>query len=282
MTAPVMETTVGKTPSAPQFLWLDLTRQCQLACSHCHNGSGPDGTHGTMTADDWTRVLDECAAAGVPHVQFTGGEVTMHPDAPTLIEHALTLGLKVEVYSNMVHLNDTWWSLLRREGVSLATSYYGEEGPHNAVTGRPSHARTRANIVRAMEYGIPLRVSVIVSDPSDTGDKVKRDLQALGVWDVRVDHVRARGGRTEAVHGRPVRAVRERARVHRPERSGLAVRLLDLDARRQRPGHAPDSYPRRPRLGTSQRDDPTRTTPRHLPRLRPQQPVRPRQPEKAL
>ncbi|WP_220140453.1 radical SAM protein [Streptomyces sp. KM273126] len=104
MSAPVIAPTVEKTPGTPQFLWLDLTRQCQLKCSHCHNGSGPDGTHGTMTADDWTRVLDESAAAGIPHVQFTGGEVTMHPDAPTLIEHALTLGLKVEVYSNLVHV----------------------------------------------------------------------------------------------------------------------------------------------------------------------------------
>ncbi|MEU8695618.1 radical SAM/SPASM domain-containing protein [Streptomyces sp. NPDC048665] len=187
------EAPVIKAARQTGFVWLDLTRKCQLQCHHCHNHSGPGGTHGTMTTDDWTRVLDECAAAGIPHVQFTGGEVTMHPDAPALIEHALTLGLKAEVYSNMVRLDTDWWTLLRRQGVSLATSYYGGEGRHNAVTGRPSHARTRANIVRAVEYGIPLRVSVIVADPSDTGDPVKRDLQALGVRDVRVDHVRPFG-----------------------------------------------------------------------------------------
>ncbi|MFM9444435.1 radical SAM protein [Streptomyces acidiscabies] len=175
------------------FVWLDLTRKCQLKCWHCHNRSGPEGTHGTMTGEDWTRVLAEVAAVGIPHVQFTGGEVTLHPDARTLIERALTLGLKTEVYSNLVHVNEDWWKLLRRDGVSLATSYYGSRNRHNVVTGRSSHARTRSNIVRAVEYGIPLRASVIVADPADTGDPARQDLAVLGVKDVLVDHVRPFG-----------------------------------------------------------------------------------------
>lgn len=189
----IAEAPLAEAATTTGLLWLDLTRKCQLACGHCHNGSGPDGTHGSMTTGDWARVLVEAASAGVPRVQFTGGEVTMHPDAPTLIDHALKLGLAVEVYSNMVHLNEDWWKLLRREGISLATSYYGVEDAHNAVTKRNSHARTRANIVKAVAANIPIRVSVIVSDPSDTGAETRRELQALGVRNVRVDHVRPFG-----------------------------------------------------------------------------------------
>ncbi|MGW3954112.1 radical SAM protein [Streptomyces sp. NPDC004752] len=189
----IAQTPVIEAARETGFVWLDLTRKCQLQCSHCHNSSSPDGTHGTMTAEDWRRVLDECAAAGIPHVQFTGGEVTMYPDAPALIENALTLGLKVEVYSNLVHVTADWWRLLRQQGVSLATSYYGGEGWHNAVTRRASHARTRANIGRAVQYNISLRASVVVFDPSDTGKSAEIDLRNLGVQDVRVDHVRLFG-----------------------------------------------------------------------------------------
>ncbi|WP_381563602.1 radical SAM protein [Streptomyces eurythermus] len=192
MTA-IAEKPLIKATTTTGFVWLDLTRKCQLDCGHCHNGSGPTGTHGTMTAEDWRRVLDETAAAGIPRVQFTGGEVTLHPDAPALVDHALTLGLAVEVYSNMVHLNADWWMLLQRDGVSLATSYYGSEVAHNTVTRRNSHARTRANIARAVREGIPIRVSVIVSDPADTGDGVRQELTGLGVKNVRVDHVRPFG-----------------------------------------------------------------------------------------
>ncbi|WP_405447136.1 radical SAM protein [Streptomyces achromogenes] len=192
MTA-IAETPLRRPAGTAGFVWLDLTRKCQLSCGHCHNGSGPDGTHGTMAVEDWTRVLDEIAAAGIPSVQFTGGEVTMHPDAPGLIEHALALGLAVEVYSNMVRLTDAWWTLLQRKGISLATSYYGPEVAHNAVTRRNSYDRTRANIAKAVRAGIPLRVSVIVSDPSDTGEAAREELSALGVKSVRVDHVRPFG-----------------------------------------------------------------------------------------
>jgi MoaA/NifB/PqqE/SkfB family radical SAM enzyme len=47
--------------------------------------------------------------------------------------------------------------------------------------------------VKAVTEKIPIRVSVIVSDPSDTGEETKRELAALGVRNVRVDHVRPFG-----------------------------------------------------------------------------------------
>ncbi|CAL2058974.1 MULTISPECIES: radical SAM/SPASM domain-containing protein [Streptomyces] len=199
-------TVIADTPIISDgFLWVDLTRKCQLDCGHCHNGSGPTGTHGTMTVEDWGRVLGEAVSAGVRHVQFTGGEVTMHPDAPTLIERARDLGLRVEVYSNMVHLTERWWTLLQQEGVSLATSYYGTAEAHNAVTHRNSHARTRANIERAVKAGIPIRVSVIVPEPTQTGERAREQLKELGVTSVRVDHVRpfgrAAGGKEPGTGG---------------------------------------------------------------------------------
>jgi len=77
-----------------RFLWLDLTRRCQLECTHCYNASGPNGTHGTMTREDWFGVLDQGARIGVRMIQLVGGEPTMHPDFGDLVDHALTLGLK--------------------------------------------------------------------------------------------------------------------------------------------------------------------------------------------
>jgi molybdenum cofactor biosynthesis enzyme MoaA len=56
------------------FLWLDISRACNLACSHCYNGSGPDGGHGAMRREDWLNVLDQAAVSGVRMVQLIGGE----------------------------------------------------------------------------------------------------------------------------------------------------------------------------------------------------------------
>ena len=72
-----------------RFVWLEITGSCQLACVHCYAESGPTGTHGTMTGGDWRRVIDQAAALGVRLVQFIGGEPTMHPELPRLVDHAL-------------------------------------------------------------------------------------------------------------------------------------------------------------------------------------------------
>ncbi len=188
-------TTEPLVPTTPAgFLWLDLTRICQLACSHCYNASGATGTHGTMTREDWISVLDQAAAAGVRRVQLIGGEPTLHPHAAELVEHALALGLHVEVFSNMTHVSGRWWELFQRDGVTLATSYYSDQAEqHNAITGRPSHARTRANIAEAVERGSPLRVGIITGDDDQAADAARRDLQTLGVTRIGTDRVRAFG-----------------------------------------------------------------------------------------
>jgi hypothetical protein len=60
------------------------------------------------------------------------------------------------------------------------------------MTGRASHRRTRANIERAVNLGLPLRVGVIVGEGND-GAAARADLEALGVTRIKVDHVRAFG-----------------------------------------------------------------------------------------
>ena len=183
-----------------RLLSLDLTRKCQLACTHCYNGSGTEGTHGTMTREDWTRVLDEAAGYGVSTVQFIGGEPTMHPDLHHLTERALRLGMTVEVFSNLVRVTEADWELFARSGVTLATSYYSADaGKHNAVTGRTSHRRTRANIERAVNRGLSLRVGVITGE-GDDGTAARMDLESLGVTHIKIDHIRAfgRGAREAA------------------------------------------------------------------------------------
>lgn len=184
-TAPLVERT--------SFLWLDSTRKCQLCCIHCYNASGPDGTHGAMAGEDWINVLDQAVAAGVDHVQFIGGEPTMHPDFAALVDHGIAVGLDIEVFSNLVHVTDDHWELFQRNGVSLATSYYsGHDTEHNAVTGRPSHARTRSNTAKAVQLRIPIRVGIIGSDDGGI-ERTRQDLQTLGVTKIGVDHVRPFG-----------------------------------------------------------------------------------------
>lgn len=184
--------------TATTFAWLEITGKCQLECTHCYADSGPAGTHGQMQREDWERVIDELAEAGVTMVQFIGGEPMLHPDLGALIDRATTRGLQVEVYSNLVHVPASIWPLLERPGVSLATSYYSDDpAEHNAVTGRNSHARTHANIEEAIRRGIQVRGGVVEMKAGQRAGQAAVELGMLGVGKVRVDQNRGVGrGRT--------------------------------------------------------------------------------------
>jgi MoaA/NifB/PqqE/SkfB family radical SAM enzyme len=176
-------------------LWLDLTRKCPLECVHCYNDSGPTGSHGSMTRDDWTRVIDEAATCDIQRVQFIGGEPTAHPDFGELLDHALNHRLTVEVFSNLVQVSPRSWELFQRRGLSLATSYYSDRADeHAAITGRPrSHGRTRANIAQAVTLGVPIRVGIIAAHHQQRVDEARQDLESLGVGRIHVDHLRPFG-----------------------------------------------------------------------------------------
>jgi MoaA/NifB/PqqE/SkfB family radical SAM enzyme len=183
-----------------RFAWLEITGKCQLSCTHCYADSGPRGTEGVLRTSDWFRVIDHVAELGAQSVQFIGGEPTLHPDLPSLVDHALDAGLAVEVFSNLVHISPRLWDAFSRPGVRIATSYYSDTAAqHEAITGRRgSHARTRANIAEALDRDIPLRAGVIDVSSSDFIGRqrvhaAQAELSSLGVSQVGIDGVRGVG-----------------------------------------------------------------------------------------
>jgi MoaA/NifB/PqqE/SkfB family radical SAM enzyme len=172
----------------PSFLELEITGFCQLKCVHCYAASGPDGGRGTMTTDNWEHLIDEAAAIGVKMVQFIGGEPTLDPDLARLIRRALGDGLKVYVYSNLVHVTPDLWGLFSQPGMFLGTSWYSADpAKHGQITGsQASHARTRANIEKAVRRGIAVRAAIVhVTRDQDTGHAAA-ELRSLGVTDIRI------------------------------------------------------------------------------------------------
>lgn len=184
----------------PSFLELEITQYCQLRCAHCYSDSSPQAGRGTMTAEDWEEVLHQAAALGVQTVQFIGGEPTLDPDLPRLARYALTVGLQVDVYTNLVHITRDLWDLFSQPGVSLGFSWYSADpGKHAEITGsRASHTRTVANIREAVRRGIRLRAGIVEVIEGQDIERAKAELRALGVTTMHADRARAVG---RAAHG---------------------------------------------------------------------------------
>ncbi|MFJ6658654.1 radical SAM protein [Streptomyces sp. NPDC091377] len=177
------------------FAWLEVTGRCNLECAHCYAGSSPRGTHGTMTAADWTETITQLAAMGTRDVQFIGGEPMLYPHLKQLIVHARQAGLTIEVFSNLTTVSADLWQTFTDHNVRLATSYYSDAAAdHDAVTERKgSHSRTRQNIQRAQQLGLTLRGGVIQVLPGQRAREAQQDLRDLGLSEVGADRMRAFG-----------------------------------------------------------------------------------------
>jgi MoaA/NifB/PqqE/SkfB family radical SAM enzyme len=187
--------TTNTAPEIPVFLELEVTQFCQLKCAHCYSESGPDGGRGTMTPDDWERLIEQAAQIGVQTVQFIGGEPTLDPDLPRLARHALAAGLKVDVYTNLVHVTPDLWELFALPGVSVGFSWYSASpDKHAKVTGsRASHARTAANAAEAVRRGIRVRAGIVEVVEGQDIEGAKEALRKIGVTDIVSDRARAIG-----------------------------------------------------------------------------------------
>src|SRR5262249_54008507 len=75
------------------LLALELTERCNLSCIHCYSSARLDAPRtGAMTLSEWEATLVWGRRNGFTHLQFIGGEPTLHPDFPDLLTYAASLG----------------------------------------------------------------------------------------------------------------------------------------------------------------------------------------------
>lgn len=191
----LIEPPARKPVAGVSSLELEITGRCQLSCTHCLSASGPQVSHGAMSPVEWRTVIIDAAGLGIRAIQLIGGEPTVHPNWREFTELALSLGLRVEVYSNLFHVALGWWDVFTREGVTLGTSYYSDDpDEHDRITGRKgSHVRTRRNMREAVNRGVTVRAGIVDVLPGQRVAEARTELEVMGIKQIRTDRVRAVG-----------------------------------------------------------------------------------------
>ncbi|MHC4929622.1 MAG: arsenosugar biosynthesis radical SAM (seleno)protein ArsS [Planctomycetota bacterium] len=84
-------------------LQMNITRQCNLACKHCHVKAGPDHNE-KMSKEILSCCIKAAEHPSVTTLDITGGAPEMHPDIEWLIGEMAALGKRLFVRSNLVIL----------------------------------------------------------------------------------------------------------------------------------------------------------------------------------
>ena len=184
-------------PSILEFIWLEVTKKCNLRCIHCYLGDKYEN-RSLMLKSDWNRVIKQSYDLGCRRLQFIGGEPLLYEDLFDLILEAKKLNFQyIEVYTNATLLNNEKIRFLKDINIKIATSFYSVlPNIHDQITCQEgSFLKTITNIQKMINSGISLRIGLVVTSINEgqldqTIDFLKND---IGVKNIRIDMVKPIG-----------------------------------------------------------------------------------------
>ena len=155
----------------PHVVAWNLTKRCNLACTHCYISAGPWETAAAeLDSAECRRVVDELLAVNPsPMLILSGGEPLVREDLPDLCVYASGRGATVVVGTNGTALTDARVATLKDAGVSgVAVSVDSlEEARHDGFRGS-AHALERT--VAALERLRRHRLDFVVQTTATPGN----------------------------------------------------------------------------------------------------------------
>ena len=181
-----------------EFMWLEITSQCNMKCIHCYAESGPDpAMPNVLTPKQYIDLITEAANLGCRKIQFIGGEPTLSRHLNDYIIHARNMKFEfIEIFTNLFSLNSHSIQFFKEQQVNLATSFYSfDPMVHDKITQRGgSHKASVENILKVIAAGIPLRVGIILMPDNESHlIETKEYLRSLGVQEIGSDKIRSIG-----------------------------------------------------------------------------------------
>jgi len=103
---------------APLYVAWQITNECNLACLHCIEESGPGKAFkDELSPDEFRGILDQMVELDVPYVSFSGGEPMVHPHFFEMAEHFCAGSGQLKVETNGHYLTTENCGRLRDAGV---------------------------------------------------------------------------------------------------------------------------------------------------------------------
>ena len=159
-------------PAAPALFLLavNLTRRCNLACTHCYLDATTlaEGDEDELRTEEVRSLLDDVASLGHgTMVVLTGGEPLLREDLDVLIRYGTERGLPMVVGTNGMLLDDARVRALKAAGaLGLGISLDSlDAARHDRFRGREgAWARTLAGIESCRRLGVDFQLHFSVTD----------------------------------------------------------------------------------------------------------------------
>lgn len=156
-----------------EFVWIEVTKQCNLKCRHCYNESSPNHSE-IMPYHKFCYVVDELVQYGIKKIQLIGGEpFCLNKSLIKYLDYCINKFQFIEVFTNGTLVNDTDIEYFKKNNINVALSIYSYiSSEHDAVTGCVgSFNKTKQTISKLNKEGIKYRAKNVLMKGIKIGEK---------------------------------------------------------------------------------------------------------------
>jgi MoaA/NifB/PqqE/SkfB family radical SAM enzyme len=148
--------------AAPLYVAWQITNECNLACLHCIEESGP----GKAFRDELDEaqvfgVLDQLMDHEVPYLSFSGGEPMLHPLFFKMVEYVCTRGGQLKIETNGHYL--TVENCERMKALDIKAVQVSLDGAtaqtFNRMRVRGNFDRTVEGLRNLCDVGVPVEIN---------------------------------------------------------------------------------------------------------------------------
>lgn len=144
-------------------IYLLVTRQCNITCSHCIRSSSPYNRE-FMDTEFAIRTIDSISAINKnTSMIISGGEPTLHKDFGLIARHALKSFNRVVINTNGLRYKSLV-DLVDDPSLLVQISIDGDESTHNNIRGEGTFSKTLNNIIKLNDIGANITIATTVSN----------------------------------------------------------------------------------------------------------------------
>lgn len=148
--------------SAPDTVFFEVTRACNLKCVHCLNDSGCK-MKDELQYPEQLRIIKNLFNSGVQEIRLTGGEPMVYPRIHELLSFANELGMRISIGTNAMLITSEKATILAQQGVRFAVvSLDGTPSVHDRIRGAGTFRKTMTGVENLLAAGINVRINSVV------------------------------------------------------------------------------------------------------------------------
>ena len=174
-----------KAEFVPLVVSWNVTRKCNLKCSHCYINASKEELRGELTTEEAKRLMDQISDVSRPLLVLSGGEPLLREDIYDLIRYGTSKGFRMGLGSNGSLIDEAIAKKLKDAGVKTVSISLDSSIPekHDEFRGVEGSWQKAVNAITALKQnGVLVQVNTTVTQQNhEEIDEIMSLTEELGV-----------------------------------------------------------------------------------------------------